>query len=282
MSLSKSQEAKLKEIRLHKVFERYLSEGGTRKHVGHTRARHEPVDDGILTVYQLRDIKGEIKLREGYVEIVSTTLREFLRKAFEEYPEPELNTSPMRFHYPYFPFIHLHEKLEELISTFKGEPEEIKHLQYLRKFITEELRDDVKEFDQLKDFSNEVSFKQLWTCFIPGQIVVKKDEIHCEECFQIKGVKYTPEVGDNPEHTFFLVSGTLAMIPSLSILPVDTDILYSPAGSVYQRPDRLWTRDRSSDTVLSGYQTCCFSRLDSTQISDRLAKLSGYENQGRT
>lgn len=251
---SSSPTSRFNDIRLHKVFEKILPEGGTRKHVGHTRPRDDPIDDGILTVYQLRDAKGELKVRAGYVEIVSQTLQDFLRTTLEDegYPDPDLNTSPMRFRYPYFPFLHLHERIEKLVASFAGGPTEKKHLQYLLKFIFDELKDDLRDFKALKDFSSEVTFKQLWTCFVPGQIVVKRDEVHCEECFEIKGIKYTPEFTDNLEHTFFLISGPSPI--SSVVRPMLT--MKSSAMSIHTRTSRVCSRNRSPDPAFPGHKAC--------------------------
>ena len=255
MATTSSQTSRFKDVRLHKVFERILPEGGTRKHVGHTRPRDDPIDDGILTVYQLRDAKGELRLREGYVEIVSQTLQDFVRTALEGYPEPDLNTSPMRFRYPYFPFLHLHERIEKLVASFEGGPTEKKHLQYLLKFIFEELKDDLRDFKALKDFSSEITFKQLWTCFVPGQIVVKRDEVHCEECYEIKGIKYTPEYTDNPEHTFFLVSGGSPIVSvNMPVLTVTSSTM-----PVHTRTSRVRSRHRSPNPTFPWHKACLVS-----------------------
>lgn len=195
-----------KDVRLHKIFERILPEGGRRKVVGHTRLREDPQDDGVLTVYQLRDAKGEVRSREAYVEIVSPTLQDFLRKVLEGYPESSLDASPMRFRHPYYSLVHRHVQIEKSAVAFTGSAEEKKHISHLLRFVCDELRDEIKEYDALKGLSSDVSFTQLWSCFIPGQVVVKKDGVHYEECYKITDIQYTPALSDNLETQFFLVS----------------------------------------------------------------------------
>lgn len=199
--------AACRDARLHRVCERTLPDGTKRKVVGHTRPREDPQDDGVLTVFQLRNSKGETNANDGYLEIVSPTLRDFLHNALEGYPEPALVTSPMRFRNPYYSLIHRHSHIEELALSFSGPKEEKRHILHLLKFLVEDLREEVAEFDSLKSFSADVTFDRLWTCFVPGDIVIKKDGVHYEECYEITDVRYTPKTGDSIESQLFLVSG---------------------------------------------------------------------------
>jgi len=204
-----------RDARLHRVFERFLPDGSRRKVVGHTRTREDPQDDGVLTVFQLRDAKGEIFVDEGYLEIVSQTLKDFLCEALKGYPEPALNATPMRFRNPYYSLVHCHSRIEQLGLAFSGSKEETRHIQHLLQFLFEDLRERVKEFDALRGLTVDVTFDRLWTCFVPGEIVIKKDGVHYEECYEIKGVRYTPKLGDNAESQLFLVSGRLTSFASV-------------------------------------------------------------------
>ena len=199
--------AACKDARLHRVTKRVLADGSRRKVVGHARPREDPQDDGVLTVFQLRDAKGDVRPSAAYLEIVSPALQDFLRKALEDYPEPALRASPMRFRNPYHCLIHRHSRIEELALAFSGPKEEKKHIMHLLNFVFEDLRDQVNEFDSLSGLSADVAFSQLWTCFVPGEIVIKKDGVHYEECYEITDVRYTPKTNDSEESQLFLVSG---------------------------------------------------------------------------
>jgi hypothetical protein len=208
--------AACKDARLHRVFERILPDGTRRKVVGHTRPREgDPLDDGVLTVFQTRNAKGDMNTDDGYLEIVSPTLRDFLHKALEGYPEPALVASPMRFRNPYHSLIHRHSRIEELALSFSGSREEKRHILHLLRFVLEDLREEIEEFDSLKGLSVDVAFDRLWTCFVPGEMVIKKDGVHYEECYEIIDIRYTPKIGDSVESQLFLVSGMSMRFTSL-------------------------------------------------------------------
>ncbi|KAL9625447.1 MAG: hypothetical protein Q9160_000510 [Pyrenula sp. 1 TL-2023] len=195
------------DVRLFRLVERIGSDGSKRKHYGHIRPAEEPVSDGILTIHETFDGQGKSDPSEGYIEILSEAIQKFLRKALEGYPEPCLDSSPMRFRFPYYSLVHRHQEIKKLAAVSQFNPNEIKHIRHLLKFIHEQLQDQVKDFEAAKDLTTEISFLRLWTIYVPGQIVVQRDGVKYEECYEIREVQYTKQTNDNLDTMMFLIQG---------------------------------------------------------------------------
>lgn len=195
------------DVRLFRLVERIGSDGSRRKHYGHIRPTEDPVDDGILTIHETFDASGKSDPSEGYIEILSETIQKFIRKALEGYPEPCLDSSPMRFRFPYYSLVHRHREIKKLASTSQFNAKEVKHIRHLLKFIHEQLQDQVKDFESARDLTTEIPFLRLWAIYVPGQIVVRRDGVKFEECYEIREVQYTKQIGDNMESTMFLIQG---------------------------------------------------------------------------
>lgn len=195
------------DIRLFRLVERIGSDGSKRKHYGHMRPQEDPVDDGILTIHETFDASGKAKPTEGYVEILSETIQTFLRKALEGYPGSCLDSTPLRLQHPYYSLVHRHKEIKSLASRSQFTAQEKRHIQHLLKFIHEQLQEQVRDFESAADLSVDVSFLKLWTIFIPGRIVVQRDGVKFDECYEIRDIQYTPDHQENMENKLFLLKG---------------------------------------------------------------------------
>lgn len=195
------------DVRLFRLVERIGSDGSKRKHFGHMRPQEDTVDDGILTVHETFDAAGKANTSEGYVEFLSNTIQAFLRKALTGYPESSLDSTPMRFQYPYYSLVHRHKEIKELASTSQFQAQEKKHIQHLLKFIHEQLQEQVREYESVKDLSTDITFLQLWAVFVPGKIVIQRDGVKFDECYEIRDIQFTPNYKENMDSVMFLLKG---------------------------------------------------------------------------
>ena len=218
-----------------------MTDGTKRKHASTVRPQEETQNNGILTVHDTFDASGKLQQGEGYVEVISEPLQALLRSALEKYPETALESTPLKFRYPYHSLIHRHREIAELAAKAPSNSLENKHARHILKFIYDQLGDEVKVYESARDHAIEISFSKLWTCFVPGQYVVQRDLGHYEDCYQIVDIRYTPVPKEDIQNQLFLIHGSFGKSAPIFVqvrlnMFLARQIQYSDSTLSYSRP----------------------------------------------
>lgn len=191
-------------VELHREVTRIQHDGTPRTTTGYRRTLEVRPGDGVLTVHTQHNFKCELERYETYVEIVSQSLQETLHKVFEGYYNAFDNTNPVRFKYPFYSLIHRHQAIRDISQSASMSVKTRNEILKLIMFLDIDLGAAVKDYETMKSFETLVSFDRLWTIFQPGEIILKKDEAHFEECWEIYGIQCYIDDDDRQRSHFYI------------------------------------------------------------------------------
>lgn len=124
------------------------------------------------------------------MDVFSPYLRIFLTDILKDYPNAFEKTEAMRFEHPFYSLVHRHQQIRDFAKDATGSNREMMHLKKLLTFLDTSLEPQIKQFNLMQVTTTTVSFDHLWTCFEPGGVIVKADEAHFEECWEINNIFY--------------------------------------------------------------------------------------------
>ncbi|KAF2232365.1 P-loop containing nucleoside triphosphate hydrolase protein [Viridothelium virens] len=127
------------------------------------------------------------KLRLDSIVVQSPLLKSVLRSVLDKYPGITTSLQRLEFSAPFQPFVHRWEQLSEARKK-QTHPEVCEHLDLLWNVLEEELRDVIREKQDLVA-NGVVTFDSIWTIFEPGALVFHQDEGH-DRIYKLKSGSY--------------------------------------------------------------------------------------------
>lgn len=191
---------------LHRVVEKIQQDGSRRITTGHRRAPEDRPGDGVLTIHTQINSKGELDTDESYVDVFSQVLQQHLTDILEGYPNAFVGGNVMRFEHPFYPLIHRHQAIRDTLKSTLLSTKGQDHFRKLIKLLDSDLKTGIEEFERMQGFDTAVAFDRLWTIYVPGEVVIKTDEAHLEELWQLHGV-HTCIYKNSPEYSVVIVAG---------------------------------------------------------------------------
>jgi hypothetical protein len=178
-------------VKLHDVSERTLPSGkkqtfdtpcsADRLKALREKSKHQP-----LTVRRIVSTAGtEINVE---VEIRSEHIIRCLTEVFKDYRGVKLVGKPVVLseEFKQFrPLIHRFRNIWAYTYDDDRTSEERQDLEKLLAFVCTELEEELRIFREV-EWSQQVSYDTLWTCFIPGDIIVEFGNDHAE-CLKVLG-----------------------------------------------------------------------------------------------
>ncbi|KAI9658680.1 MAG: hypothetical protein M1821_002240 [Bathelium mastoideum] len=128
------------------------------------------------------------KLQLDSLVVQSPLLKAVLASVLEKYPGVTMSLERVEFSEPFEPFVHRWEQFAEARAQ-EAHPETREHLDLLWNVLEEEVRDTIREKQDLAN-NGVVTFDSVWTIFEPGALVFRQKEGH-DRIYRLKSGTYS-------------------------------------------------------------------------------------------
>ena len=129
-----------------------------------------------------RKIDKDDKPQQTLVEFQSSTLCACIRELLSDYPDLNLNATPIVFEKPYVALFHKRKEIREYMLDRRRTEKEKKHLNVLKDFMVKNLA-EAEAIDTHMVQHGVITFQWLWLLFSPGDWILYRDQEY-DECYR--------------------------------------------------------------------------------------------------